>query len=158
MITIFQKQYTLVQSSRAVVLNFIETEVKDDLNTPVPAYNNSTIRNLLEHNASCYFNWLAYFAMKQPAGSINDTGFKTAPLLRQLYARVDEVVAAFLENFKDTMDVPVTGIHSRNGQISATPLELFTHVITHEFHHKGQIMSMCRMLGYIPPDTDVSRF
>ena len=158
MIAVLKKQYTLVQGSRAVVLNFIETEVGDDLNTPVPAYNNSTIRYLLEHNASCYFNWLAYFAMKQPGESIKDTDFTTAPLLRQLYARVDEVVAAFFDHFKDTMELPVSGIHSRNGLVSATPLELFTHVITHEFHHKGQMMSMCRMLGYTPPDTDVSRF
>ncbi len=34
MIAIFEKQYALVQSSRAVVLNFIETEIGNDLNTP----------------------------------------------------------------------------------------------------------------------------
>jgi len=33
-----------------------------------------------------------------------------------------------------------------------------THVMTHEFHHKGQIMTMGRMLGYTPPDADVIRF
>jgi uncharacterized damage-inducible protein DinB len=39
---------------------------------------------------------------------------------------------------------------------SATPLQLFTHVMTHEFHHKGQLLSMFRILGHVPPDTDVS--
>jgi uncharacterized damage-inducible protein DinB len=29
-------------------------------------------------------------------------------------------------------------------------------VTTHEFHHKGQIVLMARVLGYFPPDTDVS--
>lgn len=33
-----------------------------------------------------------------------------------------------------------------------------THVMTHEFHHKGKIMTMGRMLGYTPPDADVIRF
>jgi uncharacterized damage-inducible protein DinB len=158
MTDILQKQYTMVQLSREVVLHFIETEVVDGLNTPVPAYDNRTIRHLLEHNASCYFNWLAYFALKQPPGSLADTGFITVDLLRQLYLQVDEVMDAFLRHFNDDMETPVSGIHNRNGLVSVTPLYLFTHVITHEFHHKGQILSMCRLLGHIPPDTDVIRF
>jgi uncharacterized damage-inducible protein DinB len=158
MIQVLQKQYALLQNSREVVLNFIETEVGNGLNTPVPAFDNKTIRYLLEHNASCYFNWLGYFALKQPVGSLNDQGFTTVALIRELYKTVDNIVAAFFESFKDKMEVPVKGIHSRNGEVSVTPLQLFTHVLTHEFHHKGQILTMCRLLGYIPPDTDVIRF
>jgi uncharacterized damage-inducible protein DinB len=30
-------------------------------------------------------------------------------------------------------------------------------VFLNHFHHKGQIMSMCRQLGYPPPETDVYR-
>ncbi len=37
----------------------------------------------------------------------------------------------------------------------ATPLWLFTHTMTHEFHHKGQIATMGRMKGHIPPDLDL---
>jgi uncharacterized damage-inducible protein DinB len=155
---ILQKQYALLQGSREVVFNFIDTVVGDDLNAPVPAYENRTMRHLLEHNASCYFNWLAYFALKQPDGSLKDQGFTTVNLIRQLYDKVDEIVALFLKSFEDKMEIPVHGIHNRNGQVSATPLQLFTHVLTHEFHHKGQIMTMCRLLGYIPPDTDTIRF
>jgi len=158
MITVLQKQYALLQSSRKVVLDFIETQVGNDLNTPVPAFENKTIRYLLEHNASCYFHWLGYFALQQPVDSLNDQGFTTVNLIRELYINVDDIMAAFLKSFDDKMEAPITGIHSRNGQVSATPLQLFTHVLTHEFHHKGQILTMCRLLGHIPPDTDVIRF
>lgn len=45
-----------------------------------------------------------------------------------------------------------------NGQQkNASILKLFTHVITHEFHHKGQIISLKRHLGYIPAVTDILR-
>lgn len=27
--------------------------------------------------------------------------------------------------------------------------------MTHEFHHKGQIVAMIREMGYIPPNTDI---
>jgi uncharacterized damage-inducible protein DinB len=39
-----------------------------------------------------------------------------------------------------------------------TPALILHHVLTHAFHHKGQIVSMCRILGYPAPDTDLNRF
>jgi len=39
--------------------------------------------------------------------------------------------------------------------ISMTPSKLLAHTITHEFHHKGQVMAMVRQMGYEPPNTDV---
>ena len=155
---ILQKQYALLQGSREVVFNFIDTQVGADLNTSVPAYENRTIRYLLIHTANTYFHWLLYFALKKPFNLLNDEGFITISQMRQLYAEVDDTMAVFLANFTERLDIPLNGTLSRNRQVSATPLQLFTHVITHEFHHKGQIMSMCRSLGHIPPDTDVIRF
>jgi uncharacterized damage-inducible protein DinB len=32
---------------------------------------------------------------------------------------------------------------------------ILLHVITHAFHHKGQIVAMLRILGYPAPDTDL---
>jgi uncharacterized damage-inducible protein DinB len=158
MITVLQKQYALLQGSREVVFNFIDTQVGADLNTPVPAYENRTIRYLLIHTANTYFHWLTYFALKRPFNLLNDEDFTTISQVRQLYAEVDNTTAFFLENFKGQLNLPLSNTLSRNRQVSATPLQLFTHVLTHEFHHKGQIMSMCRLLGYVPPDTDVIRF
>lgn len=155
---ILQKQYTLLQASREEVFNFLETQVGKDLHTPVPGYDNRTIRYLLEHTAGCYFNWMAHFALKQPVQVFDDHDFATVNLIRRVYGRVDDIMVVFLENFKDDIEVPIQGLHSNNDKVNATPLQLFTHVLTHEFHHKGQIMSMCRLLGYTPPDTDVSLF
>ena len=39
----------------------------------------------------------------------------------------------------------------------AEAFRLFTHVVTHEFHDKGQILSLTRHLGFVPVDTDVMR-
>ena len=65
-------------------------------------------------------------------------------------------MGAFLRHFREAYDPPVTG-RLRWQTVTATPAALFTHVITHEFHHKGQIASMSRHLGYLPPDTAVLR-
>jgi uncharacterized damage-inducible protein DinB len=158
MITVLQKQYALLQGSREVVLNFIETKVGADLNIPVPAYENSTIRYLLVHTANTYFHWMQRFAMNVPFELLNDQDFNTIGLIRPLFQQVDDTMGVFLLHFAGHMEIPINNTLSRNRQVSATPLALFTHVLTHEFHHKGQVMSMCRMLGHVPPDTDVIRF
>jgi len=155
---ILQQQYTLVQSSRVVLLNFIETKVGAGLNARAPAFDGSTIRYLLVHNANCYLQWLAVFAQKEVIAQLNDQDFTTISQIRELFNLVDNTVVAFLKNFKSKMDIPVAGTLSRNREATVTPLQLFTHVTTHEFHHKGQIVSMCRLLGQIPPYTDIIRF
>lgn len=156
MTDVLQKQYALLQFSRELVLNFIQTQVGDDLNRPVPVYDNKTIGYLLGHTARCYFDWLSYFAQQQPSGALIDQGITTVTQIRQLYRQVDDLVIAFLENFKEKMEVPINEKLPDGWPASATPLQLFTQVLTHEFHHKGQILLMCRILGHTPPETDVS--
>lgn len=150
-----KKQYALLQRPRGILFNFIETEVGGDWNTPVAAYENKNIQSLMEHTASCYFAWLAYFCMRQPYGSIKDKDFGTFDDLRMLYKKVDETVATFLQSFDGKMETPITALHWDEEVLTFTPLQLFTHVITHEFHHKGQIVMMSRILGYVPPETDI---
>jgi uncharacterized damage-inducible protein DinB len=36
-----------------------------------------------------------------------------------------------------------------------SPAFIVLHVITHAFHHKGQIVAMLRIQGYPAPDTDL---
>jgi uncharacterized damage-inducible protein DinB len=38
-----------------------------------------------------------------------------------------------------------------------SPGFILLHVITHAFHHKGQIVAMLRIFGYPAPDTDLQQ-
>jgi uncharacterized damage-inducible protein DinB len=50
-------------------------------------------------------------------------------------------------------------LHFPDGDTAVrTPSLILHHVLTHAFHHKGQIVSMCRKLGYPAPDTDLNQF
>jgi uncharacterized damage-inducible protein DinB len=52
-----------------------------------------------------------------------------------------------------------TELHFSDGDSAVrTPALILHHVLTHAFHHKGQIVSMCRDLGYPAPDTDLNQF
>jgi uncharacterized damage-inducible protein DinB len=153
---LFITQYQLVQKTRKIVFGFLETDVRADLTTPVAVYGNQSVHNKLEHVAFCYLAWLGEYAMKIPL--VFEPRSSSLAELQKLYARVDATVYQFLEKYGDSLNEEITGIHNREGLVKATPAQVFTHVYTHEFHHKGQYMTMCRMLGHTPPETDLGRF
>jgi uncharacterized damage-inducible protein DinB len=50
-------------------------------------------------------------------------------------------------------------LHFSDGDTAVrTPALVLHHVFTHAFHHKGQIVAMCRVLGHPAPDTDLNQF
>ena len=157
MIEVMRQQYALVQRPRSILFEFLQDGVgKDGLNRVFPEFGNKSIRDLLEHTAGCYFTWLGFHALGHPRALFDHGPCTTMDLVRGLFVRVDETMEDFFESFKDSMDVPVRTEHDPGEWITATPLALFTHVITHEFHHKGQVVWMSRLLGNIPTDTDAS--
>ncbi|EAO54139.1 hypothetical protein RBTH_08368 [Bacillus thuringiensis serovar israelensis ATCC 35646] len=67
---------------------------------------------------------------------------------------VDENVQRFLDEYYDRwLENIANEVKWQKEPWSTTPLWLLTHTETHEFHHKGQIVSMARYLGYTPPDS-----
>jgi uncharacterized damage-inducible protein DinB len=52
-----------------------------------------------------------------------------------------------------------TELNFSDGDVAIrTPALILHHVLTHAFHHKGQIVAMCRALGHPAPDTDLNHF
>jgi uncharacterized damage-inducible protein DinB len=45
---------------------------------------------------------------------------------------------------------------TENGRTHAgLPAEMLLHLMTHAYHHKGQVAAMCRLLGHPAPATDM---
>jgi len=151
-----RRQYELVQVSRNLLFNFLSDRLGDEeVNKPFADYADKSICDLLVHSADCYFHWLAYLALRRPWGSLPARG-TTLTGVREVYRQVDDIMTLFLDHFAEAMDVPFEGVFDDHWRVRVTPAELFTHVTTHEFHHKGQIVLLSRLLGQVPPDTDVS--
>jgi uncharacterized damage-inducible protein DinB len=52
-----------------------------------------------------------------------------------------------------------TELYFPDGNIAVrTPALVLHHVLTHAFHHKGQMVAMCRVLGHPARDTDLNNF
>lgn len=155
--TILSTQYEFVKSSRNVLLNYCAQLSENQLIASVPAFNNSSVRYLLVHIANTYQSWLGNFAMKKDYQFPNTDDIKSLEEIRRLFEDANKTVDEFLNRFEPGENISGTASF-RKIPMTATALHLFTHVITHEFHHKGQILSMTRHFGFVPVDTDALRF
>ncbi|MDQ2770581.1 MAG: DinB family protein [Bacteroidota bacterium] len=156
--TAFAQQYALIISARGVLLDYCAALSPTDFIAPVAGFNGSSIRDLLVHVAGCYNYWLGQVGLGRAAQSPTPELVADVAAARAAFAAVDALVADFIAHYAAAWLTPAPFELPRQGQPQPlTPLELFTHVITHEFHHKGQILSMGRQLGYVPVDTDVIR-
>ncbi|HEY4195059.1 MAG TPA: DinB family protein [Mucilaginibacter sp.] len=152
------QQYEYVKGARHALFAYCQAMDNADLFKKVAAFNGSTISELLLHIANAYISWLENFGLGGTLSFYENGNVKDLEEIRILYEQVDLFVLEFLKKYSDDYRRSLTREIKRKGiTLTLTPLQLFTHVITHEFHHKGQILTMSRTLGYIPVDTDVIR-
>ncbi len=149
-------QYDLIKSARSVLLDYCETMSEEDFLSENSTFGTGSVRNLLVHNANTYLGWLGIRALNREQEFIRYDSIRNMAQVRRLYENIDLIVADFIAAFSADYTSALQ-LDVRGDKLSASPFKLFTHVITHEFHHKGQILSLSRHLGYTPVDTDVMR-
>jgi uncharacterized damage-inducible protein DinB len=151
-------QYESVKGARQALFSYCKSMNESDLFKKVDAFNNSSIVDLLVHSANTYISWLNNLGLDAGAPFYESGDIKSLAEVEQIFGDVDRFVPDFLQKYSAGYEQPFTKTIAHRGiVVTVTPLQLFTHVITHEFHHKGQILTMSRLLGYIPVDTDVIR-
>ena len=152
-----KEQYELVRESRKVLFDYCETISPGDfLNENSSFGRGGSIRNLLVHISNTYEFWIAKYGLnKSIVFTTYDSKQRISDII-DLFNSVDIIMYEFIELLEKPelrqIDYETNGIKR-----STSSFKLFTHVITHEFHHKGQILSISRHLGYTPVDTDVMR-
>ncbi len=157
-LTALKKQYQLVRHARGELLNFCGTLKPEDLHKQVSVFNDSTITGMLLHIANTYHFWLKRFAAKQEFEYFDEKNINGIEDIKQIFQLTDKLVLGFLDSYPYHTTRIKGEIFWLKTDMTFNVLELFTHVLTHEFHHKGQIMTMTRMLGYTPADADIIRF
>lgn len=154
----FAQQYALVASARGALLDYCATLDPAHFTAPVVEMNGGTIRDLLMHIAGCYHYWLGEVGLGREAANLQPEIIPDAATMHAAFANVDALVAEFSQRYAGEWLAPKLFVLPRRPQPQEfTPLQLFTHTTTHEFHHKGQVLSMSRLLGYVPVDTDIIR-
>lgn len=106
------------------------------------------------HIANTYQFWIADTGLRLNVGYPKYDDIPGIDGVIDLFGEVDAFMEAFISGSDETREIAfeLNGVKS-----TASAFKLFTHVITHEYHHKGQILSISRHLGYTPVDTDIMR-
>ena len=152
-----KEQYELVRESRAVLFNYCKTISESHFVTDTTLFGRGgSIRNLLVHIANTYEFWIAKHGLNKDVVFTSYNSVENIYSAIKLFGLVDNIMYEFIALIEKH------GHKQINYQINevkntADSFKLFSHVITHEFHHKGQILSLSRHFGYLPVDTDIMR-
>ncbi|UOR13712.1 DinB family protein [Halobacillus amylolyticus] len=153
---VLKKQYDWIQHTREELFQYCEKPTTEHYTYELDKFGRNSMRNLHVHVAECYQSWLGNFGLRKGLTLVTPDRVRNVKDMRRIFKEVDNLVYEFLEDFEGQWNLSITGpVPWQDEKEELTPLWLYTHAATHEFHHKGQIVSMGRQLGYIPDDTDL---
>ncbi|QDW27848.1 damage-inducible protein DinB [Pedobacter sp. KBS0701] len=151
-----KEQYDFILSSRNTLLDYIRGISEQDFLTNNSSFGRGSIRNLLVHICQTYCAWIGERALGNEQEFLPFENYQTLQDCQTYFSQANEYIGLFIEKFKGN-ELQEMELHRNEEILKVNPLQLFTHVVTHEFHHKGQIMSLSRHLGYVPVDADIIR-
>ena len=153
-----RKFHGWTHASLNVLLDHLSTIPADDYAKQLPNFGFPSLRNQVVHIFSTEESWIRVlrgldYATRDP---VEYPAVADARLLQQEIIRSTE---AYLTTLTDQQLNAGTELHFSDGDTAIrTPPLVLHHVLTHAFHHKGQIVAMCRILGHPAPDTDLNQF
>ena len=124
----------------------------------VPGFGYPSLRAQVVHVLGCEARWV-HRLRDIPSGDWDPARWPTLADARMLQREVTAQTLDYLSSLTDRQINSNTTLHFPDGDTAArTPALILHHVFTHAFHHKGQIVAMCRLLGHPARDTDLNNF
>jgi uncharacterized damage-inducible protein DinB len=148
--------YGWVVETRAGLLSFLEGLLFDVVARELDDVGHGSMRGLLLHVAGCYRWWLHAYVNELPMPKRDDKSYPDMRSIRKAFSEVDAIADTFCDSWAGSSDATLSRrVPWGEKPLVVTPRWLFTHATTHEFHHKGQIVMLCRRLGHPPAETDL---
>lgn len=152
--SLLEKQYGLIRGARQVVLEFLDGLPPSVLRADVPHFGHRTILRTYTHVAASYQYWFDHVVFGRASRDFSviadeDPEHLAMTEVRAMFATADGLVREFVDRFGEQWETPLSlRVFWTDQPLALAPAFLLTHVETHEFHHKGQILTMARQLGY----------
>jgi len=149
--------HTATHERLGLLLRHIAPLSYDLCHKPIPGFGHASLWKQVVHILTCEEGWVHDLQNKTfPAWHEED-----CPAMADLLAakeRVREVTRAYVHDLTEEQLNTTLGQRPVDwGGELRSPAFILQHVVTHAFHHKGQIVAMLRILGYPPPDTDLQQ-
>jgi uncharacterized damage-inducible protein DinB len=140
-----------------VVLDHLAGMPRDLLAQDVGGFGRPTVREQIAHILSTETGWVCGLQLL-PIRRIDPLTLTTVDDFRQVKKNTMSATIAYLDSISEhQLNTELERYPERWIGPHRSPAFILLHIITHGFHHKGQIVAMLRLLGYPAPDTDLQR-
>jgi uncharacterized damage-inducible protein DinB len=124
---------------------------------PVPGFGAGTVRDQLVHVLSVEAAWISAL-QHLPIVRLSSDDFPSAAALVPKKRQVMATTLSYIHNMDEAaLNQLLPSYPPEWNGPHRSPAFIVAHVVTHAFHHKGQIATMFRMLGHPIGDTDLQR-
>ncbi|HEX4065324.1 MAG TPA: DinB family protein [Acidobacteriaceae bacterium] len=124
----------------------------------IPGFGYPSLRGQVIHLLGCEARWISRL-QGSSSGSWDSTRWPQVSDARNLQRDVRQKTLDYLSGLTNQQLNANATLRFPDGDTAErTPALVLHHVFTHAFHHKGQIVAMCRILGHPAPDTDLNQF
>ena len=153
-----RKFHSWTHACLSLLLDHLSSIPATDYGKVLPAVGLPTLREQVIHIFNCEGFWIhtlqgLSYVDRSPAQcpTVSDARLFEQEVIQQTHS--------YLSGLTDRQLNSDTELNFPDGDIAIrTPALVLHHVLTHAFHHKGQIVAMCRALGHPAPDTDLNQF
>jgi uncharacterized damage-inducible protein DinB len=153
-----RKFHDWTHASLNLVLDHLSTISANDYARELSGFGFPTLREQAIHIFNCEGFWIHTLRMLPYANRTPEECPAVADV-RLLQKEVIQFTRAYLSNLTNQQLNADAELHFSDGDVAVrTPALVLHHVLTHAFHHKGQIVAMCRTLGHSASDTDLNQF
>jgi uncharacterized damage-inducible protein DinB len=153
-----RKFHAWTHSSLGVLFDHLATLPASDYRKDLPGFGYASIHAQVIHLLGCEARWVRRLQV-QPIGDWDPGRWPSLSAARTLQREVNTQTLAYFSGLTNQQLNDHTTLHFSDGSSAVrTPALILHHMLTHAFHHKGQIVAMCRLLGHPAPDTDLNQF
>lgn len=144
-------------ASITILLDHLSTIPADEYVREVASFGFPTLRQQVIHIFNCEGVWISAL-QRLPYVDRTSADCPTISDAKLLQRQMREQTLAYLSSLTDQQFNTATELRFPDGdRFARVPAFILHHILTHAFHHKGQIVAMCRALGHPAPDTDMSQ-
>jgi len=123
----------------------------------VPGFSLPSLRHQFLHILSWEATWVCNLR-GVPAGVLAPDDHHDLTALIEAKRRVKGETTAYLDGLTELgLNTELSSLPPEWVGPPRSPAFILLHVVTHAFHHKGQMASIFRLLGHPAPDTDMQR-
>ena len=152
-----KKFHGWTHASLDLLLDHLSTIPPGDYLKELSGFGFATLRNQVIHIFNCEGFWI-HTLQGLPYVDRNPAECPAIADARLMQQEVSRQTEAYLSSLTYQQLNSQAELHFPDGDTAVrTPALILHHVLTHAFHHKGQIVAMCRQLGHPAPDTDMNQ-